>query len=359
MLAAALLEHVPCAAALLDGERRVVIANPAFERTFGVPAGRCCYEVFKRRAEPCERCPAEGAFLGEPAPETAEEHGFTSDGTPIVYQVQSAGVAAGGERFLLLMTTDLGPLVALRERLGQAEQLAAVGLTVAGLAHTVKNIIAGLEGGIYMVDTGIAKADPERLQNGWAMVKRYIDQVAVLVRNLLSYARPRVLERRSLDVGEALQETARLFTEKAALAEISMEVEVEPGLPPVCADAEALQACLGNLVTNALDACVWDPAADKQHRIRLVASAAPPAAVRLEVRDNGMGISDENRPKLLSALFTTKGMRGTGLGLLLTRKAVEAHGGRVWFESATGQGTTFVIELPRAEAAEPIAKAGS
>jgi two-component system, NtrC family, sensor kinase len=239
----------------------------------------------------------------------------------------------------------------LRQKLAEAEQLAAVGLTVAGLAHTVKNILNGLEGSMYMIDTGLGKGDLERVKTGWGMVKRYVDQVSTLTRNLLSYARPRVLERRPLDPGELVRAAAALYADKAELAGIKLETEVQPGLPRVLADEEALHACLGNLVTNALDACTWDPDVDREHRIKLSASSSSAGGVSLQVQDNGMGISEENQRKLLSSIFTTKGMRGTGLGVLLTRRAVEAHAGRLWFLSAEGQGTTFVIELPAAPGA--------
>jgi signal transduction histidine kinase len=244
-------------------------------------------------------------------------------------------------------------LARLREKLQEAEQLAAVGLTVAGLAHTVKNILSGLEGAIYMVDSGLGKADLGRVQSGWAMVKRYIDQVSALTRNLLSYARPRDLERRELDPGGLLRAAASLYQDKAEMAGIAIEVEVQPGLPAVHGDREALEACLANLVTNAIDACVWDPNTEKQHHIRLGATASSGGPVCLQVQDNGMGISEENQRKILSSMVTTKGIRGTGLGLLLTRRAVEAHGGRVWFLSTEGQGTTFVIELPASTESTP------
>lgn len=248
------------------------------------------------------------------------------------------------------MSADADTVAELRKKLQEAEQLASVGLTVAGLAHTVKNILNGLEGASYLIDTGIGKADLERIKSGWDMVKHYLEQVSTLTRNLLSYARPRELERRELDAGALLRAAAGLFVDKAELAGIGLEVEVQPGLPAVVVDEEALSACLGNLVTNAIDACTWDPDVDREHRIKLSASASSTGAVCLQVQDNGMGISEENQRKLLSSIFTTKGIRGTGLGLLLTRRAIEAHGGRLWFLSAEGQGTTFVIELPPAPA---------
>lgn len=126
---------------------------------------------------------------------------------------------------------------------------------------------------------------------------------------LLSYARPRELERRELDPGDLLRAAASLYRDKAEVAGIAIEVEVQPALPAVRGDREALEACLANLVTNAIDACVWDPDTEKQHSIKLDATANSGGPVCLQVRDNGMGISEENQRKILSSMFTTKGIR--------------------------------------------------
>jgi hypothetical protein len=109
-----------------------------------------------------------------------------------------------------------------------------------------------------------------------------------------------------------------------------------------------------------MDACMWDPdAADKDHRIVVAARAGAGGGVVFEVSDNGMGIAEENQAKVLATSFTTKGIRGTGLGLLLTKKAVAEHGGAMGFESTPGEGTSFRIELPAAlEAAGDGQEAG-
>jgi signal transduction histidine kinase len=104
---------------------------------------------------------------------------------------------------------------------------------------------------------------------------------------------------------------------------------------------------VANLVANAIDACAWDPDLEKQHAVEICAAPQAGGAC-IEVRDNGMGISPENQRKILQASFTTKGMRGTGLGLLLAKRALQDHGGRIEFESRPGQGSVFRVELPAA-----------
>jgi len=112
------------------------------------------------------------------------------------------------------------------------------------------------------------------------------------------------------------------------------------------ADASILTACLSNLVTNAVDACTWDPDESKEHEIVVAVEPAADGGVVFEVSDNGTGIPESHQSKVLKGPFTTKGIRGTGLGLLLTRKAVEQHGGRITYRTTPGRGTCFRIQIP-------------
>jgi signal transduction histidine kinase len=208
------------------------------------------------------------------------------------------------------------------------------------------------------VNSGLGKNDVERVEAGWRMVQKYVEQVSALVRNLLRYARAQRPSRSEVAPGDLVAEVIQLYESKAALVGIELIAEVADGMPTLWVDREAIAASLTNLVSNAMDACTWDPDLDKPHRIGVAARPLEPPAgdgsvwVRLEVADNGMGIAVENQHKILRAFFTTKGMSGTGLGLLLTKKAVEEHAGRISFTSTHGQGATFCIDLPVVDASE-------
>jgi len=235
----------------------------------------------------------------------------------------------------------------LEQQLEQAERLASAGLTMAGMAHSIKNILGGLEGGVYVVNSGIKSENLDRTKGGWEMVQQYIDQLTVLVQNLLRYAKPDKPARELVEPGVLAKDVCQLFESKAELVNVAVECRVEQGLEPLSLDRPGMHACLTNLVSNALDACMLDPDDEKQHRIVILVSPTPDRGVIFEVQDNGMGIAEEDQQKILSAFFTTKGIRGTGLGLLLTKKTVEEHGGKISFFSTPGQGATFQLELPR------------
>jgi len=349
-LARALFDRAPCFVALVDRERHILGANPAFAASFALAPRIACHKALKGTGQLCASCPADQVFV-DGRERAYDEEGLTRDYQAIRLHVQAVPIASpsGTVEHVALIGTDTTRLAELEAGLAQAERLAAAGLNAAALAHTIKNILGGLDGGLYLVDTAIVGKDSGRLESGWEMVKTYIGQVKSLVQNLLRFARPGAPERTEVEPVALVADVVRLYQSKAAMASIEIVTDVASDMQSVCADREALHAALANLVANAIDACTWDPATDKEHRIVIAARPRGEGGIIFEVCDNGMGISEENQPKVLRVLFTSKGLRGTGLGLLLTKKTAEEHGGRVEFESTPGQGTTFRLEIGRGE----------
>lgn len=341
-------DNAPCLVAVVDSDYRIVLANETFRHAFGDRAGEPCYAVYKGRDQICDDCSVSRTFA-DGRQRLSEEEGVDQEGELLRYQVSIYPIFEARSEdvaYALQMSLDTTRTMELERGLEQAERLANVGLTVGGLAHTVKNILAGLDGGMYMVDSGLEKEDLDRIKGGWGMVQKYVDQVSSLVHNLLRYARAERPAPKETAPRRLVEEVIELYASKAGLAGIELTGQVEESLPSLLVDPDAMSASLANLVANALDACMWDPDTEREHRISVSARRGDTGNVHFEVRDNGMGIEEENQRKVLSALFTTKGMSGTGLGLLLTKKAVEQHGGAVGFTSTPGQGTTFWIEIP-------------
>jgi signal transduction histidine kinase len=283
------------------------------------------------------------------SPRVSAESGVDQSGLPVTYEVTVVPLPAesDGARALLILA-DTTQQQLLRSELRQAERLASVGLTVANLAHTIKNILGGLQGGVYLVTSGIDRGDMDRVRGGWGMVQRFVEQLSGLVRNLLSYSSARTAQRALCDPRELIADVVSFYAEEGRRAGIEVKAEVAADTPPLRVDRDQLHACLSNLISNAIDASTWDPDLDKQHQITVRASRRADGGLLIEVEDNGAGIALEDQAKIMKTLFTTKGIRGTGLGLLLSRKAIAEHGGTISFESAEGQGTTFRVALPAA-----------
>lgn len=344
------LEHSPCLIALLDRDLKIVYANRAFTSMFGQRVGDPCFQVYKQLTEPCPDCPAQAGFL-DGGVHRSKQQGITGSDKWIEYQVQAIPVTSeGGVDHILQIGQDVTRLHHLEDGLKQAERLATIGMTTAGLAHTIKNILSGLQGGQYAMETGFEKHNEERLKAGWQMVREYLDQISGLVKNLLEYSKPKPAVHALTAPSELVERVVALFQKKASFASIALEQRVEPQLEPIMLDADAINACLDNLVSNSIDACTWDPDFDKKHTITIAAASSEHGVV-FTVSDNGAGITQENQRKILSAFFTTKGIRGTGLGLLLTQQTVKDHGGTIRFTSTYGEGTTFEIEIPANHAA--------
>lgn len=340
-------DRAPCLVALIDANHRLVRSNGAFQRLFGHREGEACHAVYKQRANRCDQCSAAQSFADGSA-RISEHRGISLDNRTVSYRVQDIPLRdeQGEVQYVLQIAMDTTRVTELEGDLRQAESLATVGLTTAGLAHTVKNILGGLDGATYAMDTGFERHDEDRLKAGWQMVREYLAQIASLVGNLLQYAKPRQAERQAVDPADLVQSVVGLYRDKAALANIELQSSVDEGTPLLWLDRTVMEASLANLVTNAIDACTWDPDTDKAHFVRVRALPKERGGVVFEVQDSGMGISEENQRKAMDASFTTKGIRGTGLGLLLTKKAVQENGGTIEFVSTPGAGTTFSIEIP-------------
>jgi PAS domain S-box-containing protein len=246
---------------------------------------------------------------------------------------------------------DLREIKRLEKELVHSERLAAIGQTVAGMAHGIKNILNGFKGGRYLVDIGIDKENPDKLKQGWEMIKRNIDRTSELVLDLLSYSKEREPEYQNCIPNNIVEDVCQVVKAAADEHEIEIVKDLSPQLGEVLMDPKTIHNCLLNLASNALDACIFDDTINKKHTVKFKTSIEN-HLIRFEVTDNGAGMTDEVKSKLFTSFFSTKGPKGTGLGLLVTKKLIEEHEGTVDVTSRLHEGTTFVVTLPFKEAAK-------
>lgn len=229
------------------------------------------------------------------------------------------------------------------------ERLATIGETVAGLAHCIKNILTGLRGGTYMVNRGLSGEKPQMLREGWSMVQRNIEKMSDLVLDLLRYSKERQPEPAACSPNEIVQDVADLFKERARENGITVNTMLDDNLKEAYTDPNGIHRVLLNLVSNAIDACIFDPDTTKSWevvlRTRLEKDGGSGDTFLLEVADNGVGMTEEEQAKLFSRFFSTKGGRGTGLGLLVTQKIVHELGGEIQVKTQPGKGTIFSVRL--------------
>ena len=344
-----LFERVPCYVTVLDRDLEVVRANRRMRDTFGKAWGKRCWEVYKRADRPCPSCPALMVFA-DGKEHSAEQTGVTATGEEAHYVVTASPLTREGEtpdgkvKFVIEIATDVTHLRTLEREKLEAERMAAVGQTVAGLAHGIKNILMGVEGGIYVMESGMRRSQMDRVDRGVQMLKRNVEKISSLVKNLLSFSKGRQLCVAMVDPNAPAREILELYGAMAKTAGVDLEGVLQESLAPAPLDAEGIHTCLTNLVSNAIDAC--QASEKKDCRVVLQTSESDGALV-YEVSDNGCGMDYEVKTKIFTTFFTTKGAGGTGLGLLTTRKIVQEHGGKILLESDQGKGTKFRIVLPR------------
>ena len=164
--------------------------------------------------------------------------------------------------------------------------------------------------------------------------------------DLLSYSKEREPEYSVCWPNGIAQEVCELLQERAQQHQISLKAELDPAIGGVCMDPHTLHTVLLNLMSNAIDACLFDEDTSKQWQIRIATRQAEDRRICFEIADNGMGMSDEVQAKLFTSFFSTKGHRGTGLGLMVTRKLIEEHGGQISVQSEPSVGTCFRVTMP-------------
>ena len=241
---------------------------------------------------------------------------------------------------------DLREIKRLEKELLKSERLAAIGQTVAGLAHGIKNILHGLKGGSYLVDIGIQKDESEKLKKGWDMIKRNIGRTSNLVLDLLSYSKEREPEFETCLPNQIVDDVCALLQDKARENNVKLDKDFDDSIGEVLMDPNSVHEVLLNLMSNAVDACLFDEETSKNFRVDLKTSHEKDNVIKFEISDNGIGMDEEVIRKLFTSFFSTKGHRGTGLGLMVTRKLIEEHNGSIDVKSKPGKGTTFIVRLP-------------
>jgi signal transduction histidine kinase len=225
----------------------------------------------------------------------------------------------------------------------QAERLAAVGQTIAALSHHIKNILQGLRSGSEILKMGLKDMDSALLQQGWKNIEKNQAKIYDLVVDMLSYSKEREPNIESTDLNEVAGDVIELLAPRAKELNIELVAVLEENLPKCPADPEGIHRALLNIVGNALDAV------ENMESPRVLVSTTQEEDhewLRFEVRDNGGGIPTEKINDIFRPFVSSKGARGTGLGLAVSRKILREHGGDILVRSQPGQGSLFILRLP-------------
>ena len=332
-------EEVPCELRVQGPDRVIRHANRAFREMFGDAVGLPCYQVIKHRDEKCLVCPSQQTFADGRQREREDVVTSTRGQKRNLLCTTSPIHGSEGEvSAVLVMFTDITQMRELQS------QLTSIGLLVGSISHGIKGLLTGLDGGIYLVNSGLEKDRPERVTKGWEMVQRNIGRIRSMVLDILYYTKDREMEVVRIDARALADEIGEVLRKKAADNAVSFRIEIAPGVGEFEGDAKAIRATLLNVLENSMEACHSDRSKPR-HEVSFVVRREPPW-MNFEIEDDGIGMDQETREKVFSLFFSSKGIKGTGLGLFIANRIVDKHGGEIDVESTPGVGTRFQIRVP-------------
>lgn len=252
----------------------------------------------------------------------------------------SRPVSTGWDEDSLSTLVDAAGVIDLRLHVGKGlataarlERLAAMGEATAALSHSIKNILQGMRGGADAIELALDRDRVDLARQGWAILARNLDRILALSLNMLAYSKERGLELVPTIVGRVAGEATESLQNTISHRKIQFDRSEDPGEPPIPVDPDAIHQIILNLIGNAIDA-VADGG-----RIHLGIRYLPDEdQIELLVEDDGPGIPVDRRNRIFDPFYSTKGQRGTGLGLAVARKLAERHGGTLKAGSATTLG---------------------
>ena len=339
-----LFEDLPGYVTVHTADYHITAANSRFKDDFAFDpqSGAICYELIQDRATPCEACPVALTFADAKSHQselayktkTGKDCHLFAWTTPL--REKSGRVGA-----VMLMATDISPIMDMRDH------LSSLGLMIGSVSHSIKGMLTGLDGGLYVLDKGFAKDDADQVGEGLDIVKTMVGRIKNMVLDILYYAKERDLEKSPCRLKAFAEETASIVQPRVAAAqfELACDFAAVPEADTFTVDSDQLRAALVNILENAVDACLekGDAASPQiQFRVR-----PQDHDVVFEIEDSGIGMSAEVQAKIFTLFFSSKSTQGTGIGLFITRKIIHQHGGRVTVDSQAGKGTLFRITIPR------------
>lgn len=335
-----LFNDSPSYITIQDREFNIVESNNRFKEEFGENPGLRCYQAYKKQTVPCGGCPVEKTFKDGKS-HLAEMDVTLEDGSLRHFLVQTSAVAEpdGEIRHVMEMSTDVTYIHDLQDH------LAALGLHISSISHGIKGLLTGLDGGDYLISTGIEKQDIEMVDDGWEIVKEKIFMVRKMVLDILFHSKTRDLELRQEDVFDFIQEITTALDPKMKKNRIVLDLDIPKPGTLVTMDKVVLMPAFLAILENAIDACAAAGKEKTDLAIRIKAFTDGRQAV-FKIRDNGTGLDRAYKKEIFSLFYSDKGKKGTGLGLFIAKRAVKQHNGTILVDSQVGAFTEFTVSLP-------------
>ena len=241
----------------------------------------------------------------------------------------------------VLLMYDLSELKRLEREIQRHDRLVALGKMAAGVAHEVRNPLSSIKG--FATLLGSKFKDGSQEHEAADLLVYEAERLNRSITELLNYARPTTLKKEQINLGDMVASSLKLISSDAQALGVKTSLKIDPDIPSINVDRDRINQVLLNLYLNGLQAFEAS-SLEKELKVSVHSDAAG-GAIRIEIQDNGKGISQENIDKVLDPYFTTK-PEGTGLGLALAYKIIDEHNGTIRFKSTEGQGTAVSVTIP-------------
>lgn len=232
----------------------------------------------------------------------------------------------------------------------KAERFAAMGQTIATLSHHIKNILQGVRGGSYLIDMGLNKSEEDLVRKGWNIVEKNQNKIYHLVMDMLTFSTERKPALEPGSINTPVKDVYELMQARAEEVGIQLKCEVASDLPESVFDHEGIHRAVLNIVINAIDAV---EGAENGMVLLETTYLEKQDQILIMISDNGPGISEDQINKIFNLFESTKGARGTGIGLAVSQKIIREHGGEISIESESGKGSRFTLSVPRLDEDHP------
>ncbi len=335
-----LFDEVPCYISVQDKDLKITKVNKRFKTQFGENIGEYCYDIYKNRTSPCEECPVAQTFIDGKSHRTEET---VTSKTGKQYNVLTQTAPITDEKGQISRVMELSVNITQIRQL--QDHLASLGLMLGSMFHGVKGTLTALDGGLYQLENGIEQKDHDKVVAAHNQIKTMVDKIKKMVVEILDYAKSRELQYEKVEVSQFIQsviETCRPVADKAG---VGLKIEATNTPETIEVDSGWLEAALINFLENSVEACVAD-GAKKTHVVSFKVTQSNSGQICFNISDNGVGMDQEAKDKLFTLFFTSKGPKGTGLGMFIANRVIRYHGGRVEFQSELGKGTSFKVYLP-------------
>jgi len=335
-----LFDEAPCYISVQDKDFKITAANRRFKEDFGHDTGTFCFEVYQHQSQPCPDCPVRQTF---------------ADGQS--HQAEMMVTSKTGQKYNVLVWTapirnnlgDVTQVMEMSTNITQIRQLqdhlSSLGLLIGSVSHGIKGLLTGLDGGMYLLNSGFAKADQAQLAEGWDIVKLMVGRIRSMVQDILYYAKERELNWEQIDVLSFVKDIAMTFGPKIQNQGINFICDFDETVGKFEVDPGIIRSALINFLENALEACLED-SSKPVHKISFSVRHDSTHIV-FDVIDNGIGMDEATKKNIFTLFFSSKGNRGTGLGLFISNKIIRQHGGTIEVNTGQSEGTRMGIKIPK------------